>query len=327
MESQNTVKAESKTLDKLKLSDILAYLLKYYYIIILGVLLGAAVGLILQTIASNKEVKPQYSASATMSVTAKSTINLEDGEPVYSTASDLTVAKQIIPTVTALVKQTDRVTGMLADLLNDSTISASAVKNAITLTNITDTTFIEVSIKWPDEQESVAIVNALMEVLPQAMLDTINIGGVNVIDYATKATPVYDIPTQYILVTTLIGLVAGVGVAILLGIMSPKLRTQEDVKELLKLDTVAELPYSHDKTGNNLFTDGEISIVYPEACSVMSSIFGFIASKESLQDDLCPLVVSGEGKSTVSSIWRSRSPRKEERHTDRRRYQTAYYRR
>lgn len=43
---------------------------------------------------------------------------------------------------------------------------------------------------WPDEAECILILNALMDVLPKAMLETINIGSVTVIDKAVKATPV-----------------------------------------------------------------------------------------------------------------------------------------
>jgi ATPases involved in chromosome partitioning len=298
MNKQISSKAEKKTLDKINIYDILIYIFKYKLIIILCVTLGLALGLILHYIEANKDIKPSYEAMSSMLVTAKTSIDIESGEPIYSNSSDLNLAKSIIPTVAYLVK-TDRVISLLSTQLNDSSININKVKKLITLTNAEDTPIIEVSLIWPDEQQCITIINALMDILPQAMIDTINLGNVTVIDKATGATPIYADPSPYILFTTAIGLAMGLLIAFLLGIISPKVRTQNDVKDLLKLDTIAELPFTR-RNKNMLLTNDELSVDYRESCAIMGSIFQYVAVKQEIKTFYITSSVSGEGKTTVS---------------------------
>jgi succinoglycan biosynthesis transport protein ExoP len=300
MNVQSNIKAEKKTLNIITISDILIYLYKHILVIILCVLFGLALGLVAQINLTGTDIKPTYSAMSSMLVTSKPSYIIEYGEPIYSDPSDLKTANSIIPTVTYLIK-TDRVISLLTERLDQEylDVDIDKIKDSIILENAENTPIIEVTLYWPDEAECILILNALMDVLPKAMLETINIGSVTVIDKAVEATPIYTPPVKYIIAGTVLGLLAGLGFAILAGILSPKVHNQSDIKNLLKLETLAELPLAGKKSGL-LLSEENLPVEYGEACAIMASIFQYTTAKHGVKSIYVTSAVSGEGKTTVS---------------------------
>jgi succinoglycan biosynthesis transport protein ExoP len=295
-------KAVKKDYTDLTINEIFAFILKYKIIVIICVIAGIAGGILTHYLFTRNDPKVFYYAKATMIVTSK---NAEgsyqaSGNTDNPTASDVTFAQNLVLTATELAKSNYVLNLVIAEL-GDWNLTPDMLSGSVSCNAIEKTAFIEVTSTWPNKQESILIVNALMDVLPQAMIEKLDIGSVNVVDYADKAYPVYRFNNQYILVGTALGIIGGIGIAVLLGIINRKVRTTEDINTYLKLNTIADIPYCRKSAnGSRLVSDPEVSINYRESCAVFSSIFQYIAGQKQIKTIYITSSVSGEGKTTLS---------------------------
>lgn len=294
-------KAVLKKYDDLTVKDLFEIVLKYKLIVIIFAAAGLITGIIVQFALTADEPKTVYHTKATMVVTSKT----EDGSYQISGSenhpswSDVDFAQSLVPTVTELAKS-DYVLNLVIEEINDIALTPVLLRKFITCTAVEKTTFIGVAIEWPDENESIAIINALMNVLPQAMTEKLNIGSVTVVDRAA-ATPETAWKTLYIFGCTAAGIFAGLCFAVILGLFNVKVKSAQDIKTYLKLDTIAELPYLRQKgTGSSLFSNPRLPVEYRESCSVLGSVFEYIAIQKNIKVIYVTSAVSDEGKTTVS---------------------------
>lgn len=295
-------KAVKKDYSNLTISDIMASVFKYKILVIICVVIGIAAGVIMQMVFTGDDPTLFYYANATMIVTSK---NAEgsyqaSGNIDNPSASDVTFAQNLVLTVTQLAKS-NYVLNLVIDTIGKTYLTPDMLSEVVSCKAIEKTAFIEVTLTWPNENESIEIVNALMDVLPQAMIEKLDIGSVTVVDYAVKTEQVRKLNIQYILIGTFAGIILGISAAVVLGMLNPKVRAAEDINTYLQLNTIADIPYSH-RTSNDglLVTDPEVSIIYREACSIMSSVFQYIATQKNVKVIYVTSTVSGEGKTTLS---------------------------
>lgn len=295
-------KAVKKDYSNLTINDILANILKYKFIVIICVIIGIAAGVITQIIFTGDDPYIYYYAKATMIVTSK---NAEgsyqaSGSADNPSASDVSFAQSLVLTVTELAKS-NYVLDLVTSKVGDTYLTPDLLSDFISCDAIEKTAFIEVSITWPNESESVQIVNALMDVLPKAMTEKLEIGGVTVVDYAAKTTREYKINAQYALIYSFIGIIIGLCAAVVLGVLNQKVRSEEDITTYLQLNTITEIPFCHNsKSSNCLISDPGVPIDYHESCSVLSSIFQHNAVQKNIKVIYVTSAVSGEGKTTLS---------------------------
>lgn len=295
-------KAVKKDYSNLTINEILASVLKYKILVIGCVIVGVITGIIIQIVLTGNDPKLFYYAKATMIVTSKNAEGTyqASGNIDNPSASDVTFAQNLVLTVTQLAKS-NYVLDLVISALGDTELTPDKLSEFISCKVIEKTAFIEVTITWPDEMESISIVNALMDALPHAMIEKLDIGSVTVVDYASKTYPIHKFYVQYILICTAAGIVIGMCAAVLLGILNPKVRAPEDISNYLQLNTIAEIPYAHKNADDGLLiSDPEVSIVYREACAVLSSVFNYIAAQKKLKVIYVTSTVSGEGKTTLS---------------------------
>lgn len=295
-------KAVKKDYSNLTISDIMASILKYKLVVIIFVIIGIIAGIITQIIFTGNDPNLFYYAKATMIVTSK---NAEgsyqaSGNLDNPSASDVSFAQNLVLTVTQLAKS-NYVLDLVINEISDTYLTSELLSEFIECKVIQQTAFIEVTITWPDENESIRIVNALMDVLPKAMIEKLDIGSVTVVDYAVKTDPVYKFNAQYVLICIAIGIIMGITAAVVLGMLNPKVRTAEDINSFLQLNTIAEIPNCHKREKDSLLlSNPDVSIVYREACAVLSSVFQYVAIQKNIKVIYVTSAVSGEGKTTLS---------------------------
>ncbi|MHB1153393.1 MAG: polysaccharide biosynthesis tyrosine autokinase [Eubacteriales bacterium] len=294
-------KAVKKNYSKLTISDIFKSIQKYKLLVILIVAISIIAGIISQNVFTGNDPKINYYTKATMIVTSKTAdgsyqISGNEDNPSWS---DVNFAQSLVLTVTELAKS-NYVLNLVIDKIGETNLTPNLLRDFISCNEIERTAFIEVTITWLDENESIMIVNALMDVLPQAMIEKLDIGSVTVVDYATT-TPKNILGILYIIIFTAVGTIIGLSSAIILGLLNVKVYSAEDINKYLKLDTISELPYCNkSKNNSRLFSDPMCSIEYRESCSVLSSVFQYISIKKSIKVIYVTSAVSGEGKTTTS---------------------------
>ncbi len=298
MESNKAVK---KDYCNMTMMDILASILKYKIIVIIFIAIGIVAGIIAQFLLTQNDPKIYYYTRATMIITSKTAKgNYQiSGNTDNPTLSDVNFAKSLVFTVTELAKS-DYVLNLVINKFVETNLTPDLLRGNVVCKEIQDTAFIEVTITWPNEKESILIVNALMDVLPQAMIEKLDIGSVTVVDYAST-TPVHKLNILYILIFTSTGIIIGLSIAVILGLFNVKVRSAEDIKTYLQQNTIAEMPFCHkSKNNSRLFSDCELSMEYRESCSVLSSVFQYISLQKNIKVIYVTSAVSGEGKTTTS---------------------------
>ncbi|MHB1152788.1 MAG: tyrosine-protein kinase domain-containing protein [Eubacteriales bacterium] len=295
-------KAIKKDYSNLTMSDIMASVLKYKFVVIIFVIIGITAGIITQIMLTGDDPSVFHYANATMIVTSK---NAEgsyqaSGNIDNPSASDVTFAQNLVLTVTQLAKS-NYVLNLVIDSIGMDYLTPDILSEVVSCKAIEKTAFIEVTITWPIENESIKIVNALMDVLPQAMIEKLDIGGVTVVDYAVKTEQVHKLNIQYIIICTAAGIMLGIAAAVVLGMLNPKVRSTEDIATYLQMNTIADIPYSNkNKDDSLLVNDPDVSIVYRESCAILSSVFQYVAAQKNVKVIYVTSTVSGEGKTTLS---------------------------
>lgn len=297
MDSSKAVKKDHRDLT---LIDLLVFIAKYKYIAIICVLAGLTAGAIKYYISVNPGNGTQYYASATIFVTSKNADGSYNasGSAESPSVSDIIFAQSLVPTTAELAKSNYVLNLVIAEGglygITPETLRASVICDTIE-----GTAFIEIICSRPEEWECIAAVNALADILPSAMIDKLDIGGANVINYADRAYPVYQSFDYYLLIYPLTGIAAGLCAVTFIGIKNRKIRTHDEINKYLKLGAVTDIPYCK-ADGGCLITSTDVSVGYRESCAVLCSALLNYLKSNNLKIVYVTSALNGEGKTTVS---------------------------
>ena len=174
----------------------------------------------------------QYTASTTMYVLSKNADN-KSGKAY----SDLT-AGQLLSNDVASIAKSAEVKSAVANSLGTS-LSSYDVK----VDNSTTTRVITLSVTGPDPQAAANIANAYVQNISSTAQSVMDVQAVNVIDAASAPTsPSGPKRPLYTLVALLVGLFLAVAIVVIADMVNTKVRSDEDVEELLGIPVVGQFP-------------------------------------------------------------------------------------
>lgn len=174
----------------------------------------------------------QYTASTTMYVLSKNADNKSG-----NAYSDLT-AGQLLSNDVASIAKSSEVKSAVANSLGTS-LSPYDVK----VDNSTTTRVITLSVTGPDPQAAANIANAYVQNISSTAQSVMDVQAVNVIDAASAPTsPSGPKRPLYILVALLVGLFLAVAIVVIADMVNTKVRSDEDVEELLGIPVVGHFP-------------------------------------------------------------------------------------
>ena len=174
----------------------------------------------------------QYTASTTMYVLSKNADNKSG-----NAYSDLT-AGQLLSNDVASIAKSAEVKSAVANSLGTS-LSSYDVK----VDNSTTTRVITLSVTGPDPQAAANIANAYVQNISSTAQSVMDVQAVNVIDAASAPTsPSGPKRPLYILVALLVGLFLAVAIVVIADMVNTKVRSDEDVEELLGIPVVGHFP-------------------------------------------------------------------------------------
>lgn len=174
----------------------------------------------------------QYTASTTMYVLSKNADNKSG-----NAYSDLT-AGQLLSNDVASIAKSSEVKSAVANSLGTS-LSSYDVK----VDNSTTTRVITLSVTGPDPQAAANIANAYVQNISSTAQSVMDVQAVNVIDAASAPTsPSGPKRPLYILVALLVGLFLAVAIVVIADMVNTKVRSDEDVEELLGIPVVGHFP-------------------------------------------------------------------------------------
>lgn len=208
----------------------LLHLLRKHLILVVALPIACAVAMAVVAYGFMSNV---YTAETSMYVLSQS------GEDSSSTLQSNLSASQMIANDVAALIESSRVTGATADDLGldgldgyDISVSSETTSRVITL-----------SVEGPDPQEAADIANAMAANVSEVAREVMNVQSVNVVDEASAPDqPSGPSRTMYVAVAFLAGLFVAIAIVVLLDMLNTKVRSAEDVEELLGIPVIGRIP-------------------------------------------------------------------------------------
>lgn len=212
------------------LLELLTLLRKHLKLVImLPIVCMVAMGL-----ASVLMMNDTYTATTDMYVLASS----EGSNSSSALSSDLS-ASQMLTNDVATLLQSDRVMTDAADQLGLPNLRGYD----ITVTSESTTRVITLQVTSSDAQGSANVANALADCVSNVAQEVMNVESVNVIDKApTPEAPSGPNRMLYVAVAAMAGLFAAVAIVVLMDVIDTRVRSAEDVEELLELPVIGRIP-------------------------------------------------------------------------------------
>lgn len=212
------------------LLELLTLLRKHLKLVImLPIVCMVAMGL-----ASVLMMNDTYTATTDMYVLASS----EGSNSSSALSSDLS-ASQMLTNDVATLLQSDRVMTDAADQLGLPNLRGYD----ITVTSESTTRVITLQVTSSDAQGSANVANALADCVSNVAQEVMNVESVNVIDEApTPEAPSGPNRMLYVAVAVMAGLFAAVAIVVLMDVVDTRVRSAEDVEELLELPVIGRIP-------------------------------------------------------------------------------------
>lgn len=212
------------------LLELLTLLRKHLKLVImLPIVCMVAMGL-----ASVLMMSDTYTATTDMYVLASS----EGSNSSSALSSDLS-ASQMLTNDVATLLQSDRVMTDAAEQLGLPNLRGYN----ITVTSESTTRVITLQVTSSDAQGSANVANALADCVSNVAQEVMNVESVNVIDEAsTPEAPSGPNRMLYVAVAAMAGLFAAVAIVVLMDVIDTRVRSAEDVEELLELPVIGRIP-------------------------------------------------------------------------------------
>jgi capsular polysaccharide biosynthesis protein len=226
---------------EINLGDVFQILLsKWIYILLAGVLVAVAVGLITHFV-----IKKKYTASVTMYVFTTAEQN-QTGSISYS---ELNAADNLIKTYQVIVKS-NSVLDVIAERFNaehpeyaEYGITTASLGKLCSASVPTNTKLIEVDVKTTDPILSATIANTFAKYAPSEIVRITKAGGVEIVDWAivpkTASSPNL---TRNIVIGILAGIALAAAFFILKTYLDTTIYTSEEVHKVSRCPIIGTVP-------------------------------------------------------------------------------------
>jgi capsular exopolysaccharide synthesis family protein len=279
--------------EEIDLKEVTYILSRRWWVIVLVIVLFTLLGYF-YTFASFEEV---YIADASMVINSKQ-YEVIDGELV--TVNDIYLSQKMVNTY-EVVLLSDSVMNLVNDTL-ETDYDIEEMRLWISVKSPENTEVIVVEVSHPEPAVAVAIANAIMEVAPEVISRTVEVGSINVLDYATLPdVPEEPEPVMTTSIFGIVGLIIGVGGVFTLQFLFPKISSSKEIVSKLKMNIIGEIPRGKARTRKNQISSlKDEDVVYNEAFKMLALRLTHSSQQAKAKKILITSSCEGEGKSTVS---------------------------
>lgn len=178
----------------------------------------------------------------------------------------------------------------------------------VTATTPPDTVLIDVAVRDPDPETARAIAGAIAEVFPRTVAELESPTGgeaspvkVTLVQPPSAATsPVSPQPLRNIALGLALGLLAGVGAAVLRETLDRTVKTVEDLKALTDTPVLGAITFDPEAPKRPLIVEVDPRAARSEAFRALRTNLTFVDAADHPQTIVVTSSVAGEGKSTVT---------------------------
>ncbi|WP_404445999.1 capsular biosynthesis protein [Sutcliffiella horikoshii] len=206
-------------------------------IVLITVVLTTASGLV-----SYFLLTPIYQSSTQLLVNQEKT-----DQAAYNTG-DIQANIQLINTYNVIIKSA-AVLDLVSEELNGA-YNASELNNMITVGSVQNSQVLTLTVESADPVMAANIANTTAEVFKKQVVSIMNVDNVNILAAAQvgeNPSPVKPQPVLNMAIAFVIGLMAGVGLAVLLEFLDNTVKTEQDIEKLLGIPVLGTVLLIEDK--------------------------------------------------------------------------------
>lgn len=220
--------------ESIRIEDIIHALKKRWQMIV-GI---ALIATILSTVVSFFLIKPKYEASTKLFVGKESSDS--NKESSYN-SSDVLMYQNLLKTYVDVIKTDD----LIGNAISEKNISASAeaIKVGLTVEAVASTQILKISYTSTDKNETKEVVDAVATQFIKTSKELIGNANVKVVESVTlPQAPISPNKKMNIAIAALLGLMVGVGLALLLEFMDNTFKDKEQAENVLGLPVLGSIP-------------------------------------------------------------------------------------
>ena len=181
---------------------------------------------------------PTYTAKGTMIVSPNIT-----GSDQTPTTGELTLARQLANSYTHILKS-GNMTERIIQKLSLTNKTSKQLQSEITIKAVEDTVLINIFVKSNDSKYSWKVANTLMELAPETIESTIDVGRVNILDDAKEpnSPDANNKAKNYACIGIAIGLILSMGIVMIIEFMRDTVKNNEELYTRFGLPTLGVIP-------------------------------------------------------------------------------------
>lgn len=230
-------------LREIRVSDILFAVRKRMTLIIIMGVVGLCLGILLGIVSYLRgEMSKQYLITTSIAVTSQSANGLFISDMQSPNSVDIHLAEDMVDAVIYVIRS-DRTLNAAVERLNLIGVSAKDIYSNLRVNQYNSTQIVELNLYWRSAQEGISILTAINQVLPSILISTLKIGSVSVINEPrSKYIIGGSLNASIWVIMAILGVMLGVGLAVLETLIRPTLLNTRDVERQLGLELLGEIP-------------------------------------------------------------------------------------
>lgn len=280
--------------EEIDLKDLLSLIIKGYKLTLLLVIIGAFFAYKYSEVTYN----PMYSTTASMIVNSKQ-IKLMGNDVVLT--NDVTLSQKLVNTYRVILLS-DNIMEKVSEKL-DKKFEPAEIRRWVSVSSPNETEVIVVSVSNKDPQLAADVANLIMEVAPSVIEKTIEVGSINIVDYAkVPLSPQAKQNKLHVVIGSVIGGMFGVFLSLLKQFIWPKINFSKDVNTQLGLTLLGKISFTKNmkkKRGSAVLNDLS-EIHYVEAIKVIALNLISLSTRFNYKTFMFTSCSAKEGKTTTS---------------------------
>lgn len=230
-------------------------LLNYFKSKIVYIIFIASVFFCISGIYVNRFRTPVYTSSTTILLN-------QANENIAINTNDLTLNKTLVPTYREIIKSKRVLSQVIKSL--DLEYEYNELANMVGVSEITDTSIINVAVTNKDRALAASVANTIAEVFTKEIVDIYNIENISIIDEAEESVkPSSTSAVKVVLIVTLIGILLSVAVFFVIFYFDTSLKSEEDIERITGLPVIGVVPLSGKEQKGHINTVKPIRKVEP----------------------------------------------------------------
>lgn len=229
--------------DEIRLGDILHSLISHKVFVIMLTIAGLFVGMVFSFVSYTLgEISKEYAITTSIAVTAQTKDGLFTTRTQEPNSADFKLAEDMADSVIYILKS-DKLLNAAIDRVGLLGVPPQNISTHLSISKYRETQIIEITLYWRSADEGVRIMNAINEVTPSILRETLKIGGVSVVNEPLAKYRVGGSFNALLWVYMAIaGFAVGVAVCAVQVLLYPKIVNASDLEDKLNLELLGEIP-------------------------------------------------------------------------------------